>query len=197
VARTLRIFAWLCVILVALALLFHQSVLTALGSYLIDAQPPVHADIGVVLAGDSRGLRILKAAELVQQGFIPSAMISGPDGSYGLFECDLAIPFAVRTGYPESYFVHFHNMARSTEEEARVVVEELHHRGVHSVLVITSDFHTRRAGRVYRRAGPDLQITVVASPDFSFTPDGWWRSREGRKTALYEWMKTVASWFGI
>jgi len=197
VARKLRIVAVVGVLVVALGLLFHQSLLSALGFYLIQAEPPVKADIGVVLAGDSRGNRILKAGELVKQGFIPKAIVSGPDGTYGFSECDLAIPFAVKAGYPESYFLHFENTARSTEDEARVVAAELHRRGVHSVLVITSDYHTRRSGRMYRRAVPDLKITVVAAPDPYFTPDGWWHNREGRKTALYESMKTVASWFGI
>jgi uncharacterized SAM-binding protein YcdF (DUF218 family) len=198
VARKFRIAALSGLILLALGLLFHQSLLGAVGSYLVQADPPVKADIGVVLAGDSRGNRILKAAELVREGYIPSVLVSGPDGTYGFSECDLAIPFAVKAGYPESYFLHFENTARSTQDEARVVVEELHRRGVHSVLVVTSDYHTRRSGRMYRSAAPpDLKITVVAAPDPYFTPDGWWHNREGRKTALYESMKTVASWFGI
>ena len=105
--------------------MFHERIFGAMGSYLVQAEKPVKADVGVVLAGDSRGNRILKAAELVKQGFIPRVLISGPDGNYGFYECDLAIPFAVKAGYPESYFVHFENTARSTEEEARVIVPAL------------------------------------------------------------------------
>lgn len=200
-ARTLRNIALLGLVLVviaaALGLVLQGSAMGAIGSYLVQAEPPIPADIGVVLAGDARGNRILKAGELVKQGFIPRALVSGPDGNYGLYECDLAIPFAIRAGYPESFFVHFENTARSTEEEARIIVEELRRQGVRSVLVITNDYHTRRAGRMYRNAGGGLKITMVAAPDTSFTAHGWWRNREGRKTALNEWMKTVASWFGI
>jgi len=180
-----------------LGLLLHESLLGAIGSYLVRADAPVKADIAVVLAGDSRGNRILRAAELVKQWFIPMALVSGPDGNYGFSECDLAIPFAVKAGYSEAYFVHFENMARSTEEEAGAIVAELRRRGVHSALIVTSDYHTRRAGRMYRKAAPDLDFKIVAAPDAFFTADGWWRNREGRKTAFYEWMKTVASWLGI
>lgn len=196
-ARKLRILALVCVILAALGLVFHQRILGAVGSYLIQAEPPERADVAVVLAGDGRGSRILKAAELVKDGFVPQALVSGPDGNFGFYECDLAIPFAVKAGYPESYFIHFENTARSTVDEARVVVEELRRRGVHSVLVVTSDYHTRRAGRMYRNAAPDLKITMVAAPDKYFTQDGWWHNREGQKTALYESMKTVAAWVGL
>lgn len=196
-ARKLALFAFTCLILAALVWVFQEPVLGAIGSYLVQAEDPARADIGVVLAGDGRGNRILKAGELVKQGFVSQALVSGPDGHYGFYECDLAIPFAVKAGYPAAYFAHFENTARSTEEEARVVVQELRRRGVRHALIVTSDYHTRRAGRMYRRAAPDLEFTVVAAQDPDFTAAGWWRNREGRKIALYEWIKTVASWFGI
>ena len=185
-------------IVAALALFLSRSVwLGALGSYLVQAQPPVKADIALVLAGDSRGNRIVKGAELVQQGYVPRVLVSGPDGMYGAHECDLAIAFAVRAGYPEAYFVHFENTARSTREEAADAVVVLRKMGAHKVLIVTSDFHTRRAGRMYREAAPDLEFITVAAPEPFFSADGWWKNREGQKTALYEWMKTVASWVNL
>jgi hypothetical protein len=42
-----------------------------------------------------------------------------------------------------------------------------------------------------------LEFHVVAAPDRYFSSDGWWKNREGRKTFLVEWEKTVATWFGI
>jgi hypothetical protein len=37
----------------------------------------------------------------------------------------------------------------------------------------------------------------VAAPDQYFSPDGWWKSREGRKIFLVEWEKTFATWVGL
>ena len=99
--------------------LLSAPVMRGLGWYLVKASPPEKADIALVLAGDGNGLRILRAAELVRAGYAPKVLVSGPDGNYGLYECDLAIPFAVKAGYPEAYFEHFENHARSTREEAR------------------------------------------------------------------------------
>lgn len=175
----------------------RQPLLAAAGSYLVQAGPPVKADIVLVLAGDGRGGRIVKGAQLVRDGFAPKVLVSGPDGNYGLHECDLAIPFAVKAGYPESIFQHFENDARNTRDEAHQAAEQLRRMGVHHVLLVTTDFHTRRAGRMYRSAAPDLQISVVAARDEYFSPDGWWHNREGQKTALYEWMKTIASWVNL
>jgi uncharacterized SAM-binding protein YcdF (DUF218 family) len=103
----------------------------------------------------------------------------------------------VKAGYPESYFLHFENDAKSTQEEALDVIARLHQLSVHKALLVTSDYHTRRAGRIYRSAAPDLQFIVVAAPDNSFTAGGWWHNRQGKKIAFIEWVKTVTEWFGI
>lgn len=179
------------------ALIFHAAILAALGGYLVKAGPPEKADIALVLGGDPSGNRILKAGEMVRQGFVPKVLVSGPVGMYDYAECDLEIPFAVHRGYPESYFVHFEHRARSTTEEAAATIPELRRLGAKTVLLITSDYHTRRSGRTFRHAAPDLTFYVVAAPDPFFTADAWWKNREGRKTFVMEWMKTVAEWLGI
>lgn len=193
---------WTAVWAVAAVLAFagwlaHDRILGALGRYLVDAAPPEKADIAVVLAGDAYGHRILTAADLVRNGYAPLVLVSGPGGEYDFHECDLAIPFAVKRGYPESYFAHFEHNARSTAEEAEAIVPELRRRNVHKALLVTSNFHTRRAGAIFRRAAPDMTIVTIGAPDEYFTPGGWWHSREGEKTFLVEWEKTAASWVGL
>jgi uncharacterized SAM-binding protein YcdF (DUF218 family) len=171
--------------------------LAALGASLVRAEPPVHADMIVVLGGDFSGNRILTAGDLVRRGFASKALICGTSGEYGLYESDLAIPFAVRHGYPASYFIPLPNQSRSTRDEAVDVLTALNKLHAHRIDIVTSDYHTRRAGNIYRAQAPGLEIHMVAAPDLYFTPDGWWQNREGRKTFLLEWTKTVANWFGI
>lgn len=183
--------------IVIAAVLFHTAILTALGSYLVKDSPPQKADVAFVLAGDASGNRILKASELVRQGYVPVAVISGPEGNYGFYECDLAIPFAVRAGYPEAYFVRFPNSAHSTREEAAQGAVKLRSMGVKRVLLVTSNYHTRRALPLFQAAAPEIQFSMVGAPDPNFTPSGWWHTREGEKTFLIEWIKTVANWFKL
>jgi uncharacterized SAM-binding protein YcdF (DUF218 family) len=158
-------------------------------------EPPRHADVILVLAGDASGGRILKGAELVREGYASKAIVSGPV-IYSVHECELAIALAERAGYPASYFVHFEHDAFSTAEEAHDAAPVLRGMGVKQVLLVTSNFHTRRAGKIFRAAMPDLAFDVVGSNDPHFTPQGWWKDREGRKTFVIEWMKTVSEWFG-
>ena len=189
---------WLSVLALAVAvIIFRSQILGALGGYLVREDAPQKADAAVVLAGDGWGNRILTAAQLERDGYVPKVLVSGPDGAYGLYESDLAIPFAVKNGYPEAYFAAVTHEARSTRAEAVALLPEIRREGIRRLLLVTSNYHTRRAGRIFRAAAPDLTIVVVGAPDRDFTPQGWWRDREGQKTFVTEWEKTIAGWLGI
>jgi uncharacterized SAM-binding protein YcdF (DUF218 family) len=171
--------------------------MTALGRYLVRTDEPFRADIAVVLAGDGYGHRILKGAEMVRQGYTSKVLVSGPMLFNGRSEADLEIPFAVSHGNPESWFVPVPHTSTSTRQEAAAIAPELRRLGVRRCLLVTSDYHTRRAGNVFRAAAPAVEFRVVAAPDEFFRPDGWWRTREGQKCFVMEWMKTITAWFGI
>ncbi len=184
------------IVVVVLGALFYSQILSSLGSYLVKAGPPAKADVVLVLDGDATGQRILTGAQLVRDGYAPQVLVSGSTGIYGYYACDLAIPFAVKHGYPESYFVHFENDASSTVDEARLVLPVIRKQGYRRILLVTSNYHTRRASGIYGTQAPELTFITVAAPDKSFSANGWWHNREGRKTFLYEWLKTVANWVG-
>ena len=192
-------FRWFlfAVVLILLAVATRGLWLSALGGYLIRGEAPVRADIIVVLAGDFFGNRILTAADLVRRGLAPRVLVSGPGDVYGANESDLAVAFAVRHGFPESYFLPFPNDSKSTAAEADAVIPELRKLHAHQIEIVTSNYHTRRAGNIYRSRAGDLEFHLVAAPDPNFSAGGWWKNREGRKTFLVEWEKTVATWLGM
>ena len=193
-----RRWLWLVALVLVAAVVFHQAWLAALGRFLIDAEPPQKADLIVVLAGDWNGYRILYGGELVRQGYAPKALVSGPRHHYGLYEYELAITFAVRHGYPADSFIPLPIAdANSTREEAERILPEIRRRGARRVLVVTSDYHTRRSSRIYHRLAPDLDLRVVAAPDAVFRADRWWNNREASKVFLLEFTKLVSSVFGI
>lgn len=175
--------------------LFRIPLLTAMGSYLVLDEPPVKADAIVVLGGDEFGMRTVKAAQLVQAGYAPYALLSGPPILLA-HESELMLAFALKQGYPASLFQQYPHDATYTREEETVFASELRRRGVHSILLVTSNFHTRRSTYLFRRIAPWLEIHTVAAPDRFFTPGTWWQTRGGRKTFVLEWAKTVATWLG-
>lgn len=189
-------------IVLALAAFFARGWwLPVLGTALIRDDGPDKADAIVVLAGDEWGHRIEKAAELVRQGYAPVALISGPSGMYGFYESDLAIQFIVRKGYPADWFVAVPHNARSTRDEAPVLLRELRRRNVRHYLLVTSDFHTGRAAHIFaaaqRALGYAASMRVVAAPDEYFRSGAWWRNREAQKVVFNEWAKTIAWDLGI
>ncbi|MCL4851518.1 MAG: YdcF family protein [Bryobacteraceae bacterium] len=188
------------VIPAAIILLGYASApfwLSAAGGWLVDAEPPTPADVVVVLAGDRTGSRILRAAELVKQGYAPLVLVSGPYGMYGHSEDELAIGMAVANGYPANFFAGVPHVSHSTREEAGYLVAELKKRGARRVLLVTTNFHTGRAKSVYRELGQGLDIRCVSAPDPFFSPENWWRNREGRKIFFFEVTKRLADAFGI
>jgi uncharacterized SAM-binding protein YcdF (DUF218 family) len=181
-----------------LVLLNYKSVLIAVGNYLVESSNPENSDAVIVLAGDNRGARIMRAAELVRARYAPVALVSGPMEIYGVNEADLAIQFAVRRGVPAEYFQPVYRTALSTLEEARGFAIEFRERNIRKVLLVTSDYHSRRAVSIFRSViGPQVVIKSVPAPDRYFQAGTWWQNREGQKTVFYEYSKTVAGWLGM
>ena len=197
--RPFRFLAVFVCILIGLAVLAatHALWMAALGRLLVRDDGPARADMAVVLAGDFSGNRILRAAELVRQGYVPKVFVSGPHTLYGSYECDAAIPFAVEHGYPQAWFIRGPHEALSTRAEADAILPDLRRLGVHRFLLVTSNYHSARAARIFRAAGPDFDIRTVAAPDKYFSPESWWRNREGQKLFFMEWSKTFAGMAGM
>jgi uncharacterized SAM-binding protein YcdF (DUF218 family) len=167
------------------------------GEFLNVGQPPVHADGAIVLAGGWTGERMLKAGELLRNGYVPAVFVSGPASLYEASECDVAIPFMVRRGFDASKFYCVATYGDSTREEAKGMAAEVRRRGLRRVLLVTSDYHTRRAAYIYRRQEPKIEIHVVAAPTPLFSLERWYRTREGWKYIFYEWTKLLTTWVGI
>jgi len=168
---------------------------------LVHEETPSKSEVAVVLAGDPRGNRIRKAAELAKAGYVQEVLVSGPAGMYGVHENDLAIPYMVQLGYPAKLFVPIPHTAHSTREEAVVLIRELERRKIQSFILVTSDYHTARAGRIFRATeralGGGPEMCVVGSPDDDFHVGDWWRNREAQKTVFLEWCKTIATALGV
>jgi uncharacterized SAM-binding protein YcdF (DUF218 family) len=185
------------VCLVAAAVIFAKPIFRGIGSLYVQDGPPVAADMIVVLAGDYSGRRILKGAELARQGFAPLVISDNSDLMYARTESELAAEYAIRKGYSPGFFITVNWPAHSTVEEAGHAVTELRRRGVHRVLVVTSLWHTGRAGRIFRRLAPEMDIHMVGADDPEWHDGNWWMEREGKKTFFLEGVKTIADYLRI
>jgi len=189
----------LFLLLVLLAWFSRGLWFPVLAHVLVHDDGPAKADIGVVLGGDDTGDRILRAGELVRAGYIPLVLVSGPE-YYDTHESDAEIQMAIHKGFPAAWFEAVPNSSRSTRDESVLFLKLLRARGVHSFLLITSNYHTARAGRIFRAtiraAGDEITLRTVAAPNRYFDEKNWWHDREGLKMVFMEWSKTIATAMG-
>ncbi len=97
---------------------------------------------------------------------------------------------------PAGAVVLFAHHARSTREEALALRSLAVDHGWRHVLVVTSNFHTRRTRFIFRRVWPaGSEFRVISARDVSFDPDSWWHSRVGIKLVFMETVAIcVAAW---
>ncbi len=195
------LFALLAVLLFFLGVyLFSNQLLAAAASFLIEDDGPRKAAAIVVLGGDAYGDRTLKAAELAKEGYAPFVIVSGPPSLIG-YSSGEEVQFAEQHGYAASLFreVHLPAEAESTRTEEDFVGKILRAQGIKSILLVTSNYHTKRAVKLWRRENPAIAVAVVPSVDPAryFTPQTWWKTRPGQKMFLLEWLKTISVVLGI
>jgi len=81
--------------------------------------------------------------------------------------------------------------AHSTMEEAAQAGRCLDSAGARSVLLVTSEYHTRRALSVFRRKLPGRSIGVAGAAEPDQFGVRWWQHRQWAKVALNEWARLL------
>jgi hypothetical protein len=152
---------------------------------------PQKSDAIVVLAGDTN-LRPAHALALLRQGMAQRAFLD-VEVRGQIFDqrlTDLAQKYA--SSLPEASQVSVCPITGlSTNAETDDVSRCLQSAGAHKVLIVTSEFHTRRALTIFRHRLPQYQFSVAAAHDPTQFGNAWWSHREWAKVTLDEWMKLV------
>ncbi|MGA9981508.1 MAG: YdcF family protein [Candidatus Sulfotelmatobacter sp.] len=180
------------------------------GGYVLiasDSLPP-HVDAAVVLQGSIAGeiARIAGAMRLLQQGGVGRVLLSVPQQSYwGEPIAPMARRYLERN-YGEELasrvdFCQTGPDVNSTEDEAHTLGRCIQQHGWQDVAIVTSDYHTRRAGMLWRKIlpkeDPTAHLWVYGVSDPEFEAHGWWRTRLYAKTWFMESLKLIwATLFG-
>jgi uncharacterized SAM-binding protein YcdF (DUF218 family) len=183
-----RIVAALVIVCLAALLIFRKSALSRLGESLVVSDPLNKADLIYVLAGDFFGNRVLLGADLGARGYAPLVLLSG--GPYSnTYSGDLAFQFVVEHGYPPNLFSVIRISAQSTIDEARALRPVFRRMGARRIILVTSNFHSRRTALVFRLFLPDFQFRIVPAPGADFDPHSWWQTEHGRYLFFSEYEK--------
>ena len=170
-------------------------------SYLLVSNNPLpaHTDAAVVLQGSILGekARIAGAVHVLQLGVTDRILVSIPKETYwGQAVAPIARADISKNYGPEvAAHVEFCETVNvdSTTEESEALANCINQRGWRSVVIVTSDYHTRRAGiiwkRLVRQQRLSFEVWIHGVPDPEFHVRGWWQDRRSAKTWITEGMK--------
>ena len=143
--------------------------------------------------------RVRYAIELFKQGYAPLFAITNTSNPPPAEVYVTTIKrFLIQNGIPENKIVILPNNSRTTYEESLNLRQLAKERSWHSILVVTSPSHTRRARLILHEAfeGTGITISVVPVKDHWYTADSWWQSRQGWKETTLEYCKFVSHFLG-
>jgi uncharacterized SAM-binding protein YcdF (DUF218 family) len=168
--------------------LVRHPLMRLAGNFWVVDDGPAASDAIVILGDDNyEGDRANRAAEVLRQGWAPRIIASGrylrPYASIAeLEQRDL-----LERGVPASAIVLLQHRAENTREEGEAIGQFISARGWKRILVVTSNYHTRRARYILARVLPaGTVLRVLSAPDVEYDPDGWWRTRQGTKLFFRE-----------
>jgi len=184
-----------CLLLLGITAL--AGVMWFASDWLVRADPPVRSDAIVVLSGDFQ--RVFHGAQLYRMGMAPQVIITAQRREAGYRKLDeIGVPSPrqeqlsrdalVKLGVPDGAIRTVGNELPSTAAEAAVIREAVAPGS--TLLVVTSPYHTRRAGLVFAERFPASAIRMQPDPGETL-PRRWWANQDAARNVLMEFAKTL------
>lgn len=152
---------------------------------------PKPSDVIVVLAGETDH-RPTHALELLEQGYARRVLIDVPADAkiYDSTQIQLAEKY-VRSLPQAADVAICPIVGLSTRDESHDVEQCLKHEQATRILLVTSEFHTRRSLSTFRQELRGKTFSVAAARDATQFGTRWWTHRQWAKTCLDEWLKVI------
>ncbi len=173
---------------------------------IVEAELP-RADVLVVLAGSGAYMeRTREAAKLFKEGRAPKIILTNDNMKSGWEIAEQRNPLFVeraaaqleRAGVPVQSIEVLRSTVASTHDEAVLLREYAEAHALHSMLVVTSAYHSRRAlwvlRRVFEGSGITIGLKAVAPGEQTPAPSSWWWYRDGWGTVATEYSKQLYYW---
>ncbi|MEI6670242.1 MAG: YdcF family protein, partial [Acidobacteriota bacterium] len=204
--KWLRRFLWLSggMLFVVVALYAASTpILQWIGRELVRSDAIEPSDAIVELSG-GEGDRDLEAADLYKSKTAPVIVLTTERDDAGLPELtrrgvrvergiDQRRRYLKEMGVPDSAIIVLNDQAKSTVDEAAIVSAWIKSHPIRRVTIVTSAYHTRRAGHIFEWMLRGTGVVVQTRPATfdRFTPDSWWTDRNTLLWGLTEWQKTI------
>ena len=158
------------------------------GSFLV-IHAPERSDVMIVLEGGTGSSRFAQALRLQKKGYAPLILVDADVARnfYGQTEADLIRNYLRQANLDNVEICP--TTADSTYAEAADIERCMKRVRAGSAIIVTSDFHTRRALSIFRKRLPQYQWSVAASSWPANAAEQYWRHRWWAKTVIDEWEK--------
>jgi len=156
---------------------------------LLVVDAPQAADVIVVLAGETDH-RPARALQLLDQGYGRRVLIDVPATAriYEFTQVQLAEKYI--QDLPQAASVGICPITGlSTRDESHDVEKCLAGEEGNRVLIVTSDFHTRRSLSIFCHEVRGKTFSVAAARDDTQFGTRWWTHRQWAKTCVNEWLR--------
>ena len=161
------------------------------GRLLVRNDDPGHPQAVVVLAGDGQGYRLASGVQVFHDTGATRLVVDIVDLRSIYDPVPMMTAYATSHGVPEEA-LRFVGPNASTTEEASAIAGLAQRCGWSAVTIVTSPFHTRRAGWYFSRALPGLDVRVVPDGE-DYNAAAWWSDPGDRESTILEWVKRFSS----
>jgi uncharacterized SAM-binding protein YcdF (DUF218 family) len=198
-----------CLAAVLLLIISAVAFLPFAGRLLVRDDRLVPADALFVLGG-ARAERWLEAVDVYRDHLAPLIVLSPEQREPAeLLVLSRGVQFPstaergrdaiLQLGVPASAVTILPGSLDSTAQEARALHEAASKHGWHRVIVVTSKYHSRRAGFAFDREfkGTGVTILVHTSRYDASNPARWWRYRDDVRDVVIELEKFAAYRAGL
>jgi uncharacterized SAM-binding protein YcdF (DUF218 family) len=170
-------------ILFAILLLLAAALYFFPKTFLCVDSGPVQADVIIILGGGSHE-RPMRAAELFKQGAAPRILISGAGDYY------INRHILVTNGIP-AVKIGVEDASKTTRENAEFCYKILRTENVHSAIIVTSWYHSRRALKTFEYFAPGIKF--YSRPSYFGLNHSHW-SRDFIRRVYLEYIKLPGYW---
>lgn len=168
------------------------GLLFGVGWFLSPQDKLVKADVIVAISGGETQAREQEAAKLYKEGWAPTIIFSGAASDPNSPSNALVMKrLAVTQGVPASAIV-LDEDSTDTAQNASDVAFIIKQHDFHSLILVTSPYHQRRASLTFRDAlGKGYVIINHSTIDQSWRRNHWWASPYSRALTSAELKKTL------
>src|SRR5258707_4114353 len=179
--------------------LARRPLLRFAGESLVVEDPLEKSDTIIILSDDNfYADRATRAAEIFRQKLAPLVVASGIRLRPNAGIAELMTHDLVERGIPRENILPFPQDADNTKEEAESLRKLVQEKNWKNVIVVTSNYHTRRAkyilGKVFAK---DVTIRMAGARDADYDPDHWWEQRKSVKRYFHEIGGYVVAWWEL